>query len=278
MEIPIFLGASKGAMHALVDGKPEAVTLGPHGYLAKELSKRLQLPVRLSLVGACASSLTALHHARMALLHSSLDRALIVTSEASLLAMFIHSYRRLGVLPPLTREAYRGRPLDAARCGFMLSELGAAVLIEKRKPREGDIELIDTAVAADGFDIIRSSPDMGALRHVARQLLGDKPVDLLHPHATGTAENDAAEMAVYRDESEVRDVYACKGALGHGLGAAGLVSLVLACLCAKANRKPPMPWLRDAIVPFDLSPRLQSHAVFAAGFGGHVAGARIERR
>jgi 3-oxoacyl-(acyl-carrier-protein) synthase len=276
-KIPIFLGASKGAMHALTDHKPEALALGPHGYLAQQLSRRLRLPVRLSLVAACASSLVALHHARLALLHASLDRALVVTAEAALLPMFVHSYRRLGVLPPLTREGYRGRPLDRQRCGFMLSELGAAVLIEKRAPRAGDIELTHTAAAADGYDMIRPSPDMAALRHVARQLLGDQPVDLLHPHATGTVEHDPPEMAVYRDLGQVRDVYACKGALGHGLGAAGLVSLVLACLCAKANRKPPMPWLTDPIVPFDRSPELRSHAVFAAGFGGHVAGARIQR-
>jgi len=142
-EMPVFLGASKGAMHALTARRPEAVTLGPQGFLARQLSRRLQLPVRLSLVAACASSLTALHHARLALLHSSLNRALVVTAEASLLPMFIHSYRRLGVLPPLTRDGYRGRPLDAARCGFMLSELGAAVVIEKRKPGARDIELVD---------------------------------------------------------------------------------------------------------------------------------------
>ena len=81
------------------------------------------------------------------------------------------------------------------------------------------------------------------------------------------------------------DVYACKGAIGHGLGVSGLAALVLACLCARAGRRPPMPWLTEPI-DSPLAPSRDARfarnanasstqAVFAAGFGGHVAGAVI---
>lgn len=308
----MILGASKGAMHVLsraaraVD-QPEkqrslphdaqAVTLGAHGYLTAELSRRLQIPALRHVAAACASSLTALHDARQTLLHvpeqvgsrDAATRLLVVTSEAALLPMFIMSYQRLGVLPPLTPAGYAGRPLDVSRAGFMLAELGAAVALERRsaemEPGPGDIELLDTAVAAEADDLIRPSPSMTALRHVANRLLEGRSIDLLHPHATGTADYDAAEMQAYhRHAANIRDVYACKGALGHGLGAAGLVSLVIACMSAKAYRRPPMPWLREPIVagisaePREHERRNEStHAVFAAGFGGHVAGAVIRR-
>lgn len=280
----IHLGTSKGAMHALTRREPLAIE--PHGYLAGRLMQRLQLPVVRHSVAACASSLTALHHARLAMLHGGDDAALVVTSEAALLPMFVASYRRLGVLPPLTPGEYVGKPLDETRCGFMLAELGAAVLLRRvDRVEPGQIELTGTAVAADAYDMIRPSPDMSALRHVAGALIAGKRIDLLHPHATGTAEHDPSELSVYADcDARVGDVYACKGAVGHGLGAAGLVSLVIGCLCAKAKRRPAMPWLSEPIataLPLSREARqgeMRTHAVFAAGFGGHVAGAVIEAK
>jgi 3-oxoacyl-(acyl-carrier-protein) synthase len=311
-----FIGASKGAASAVSAaarmhlpptpdplgwrfGPPpldaaRAVALGPHGYLADHLRRRLGLRDATCTVAACASSLTALHQARRFLQQEQEDGAsgrdvLVIASEAALLPLFIHSYARLGVLPPLNVEQYRGSPLDKTRGGFVPAELAAAVVLRRLQPGEappaGAMELVDTAVATEGFDVIRTDPAMPALERVARRLLGHGPPDLIHPHATGTVEHDPAEMAVYRRaRAGSPDIYACKGALGHGLGAAGLVSLVLACLCAKTNRRPPMPWLT---LPMDSSfalradappsPALRRHAIFAAGFGGHVAGALVQK-
>ena len=128
---------------------------------------------------------------------------MIVSSEAALLPMFIHSYRRLGVLPlSADPAAYRGRPLDRRRSGFILVEQAAAVVLERQdsppaKQGNGQLALLDTAVASEGFDLVRPAPGMAALEHVARQLLAHGPIDLLHPHATGTPDNDEAEMGVY---------------------------------------------------------------------------------
>jgi 3-oxoacyl-[acyl-carrier-protein] synthase II len=326
------IGASKGAVHALlaaienhrgpasrVSGllttthRPTdahlAVTLGPHGYLEHHLCSRLGIRPGLSIVAACASSLTAVHHARLALLDGMSgvreglrgdrsgasgvrppQRMLVVTAEAALLPLFIHSYRRLGVLPPLTAPGYRGLPLDRRRCGFMLTEAAAAVVLEwVDQPRPGQIELVDTAVACEAHDMVRAAPGMPALTRIARALLTDRPIDLLHPHATGTAEHDTAELAALAPLMATQpDVYACKGALGHGLGAAGLTALVNACLCATTGRRPPMPWLDEPIDapsekgsfrPTRDAPHrpLRCHGVFAGGFGGHVAGAVINR-
>ncbi|MCX5660622.1 MAG: beta-ketoacyl synthase N-terminal-like domain-containing protein [Planctomycetota bacterium] len=316
--IDAIVGSSKGAVHALVAAadrvagvrRPRisaipppdahlAVALGPHGYLLRHLRQRLPLGQAHSTVAACASSLTALHEARLSLIRSPRNadggprRMLVVTSEAALLPLFIHSYARLGVLPPLTPAGYRPRPLDERRSGFALTELAAAIVLETVDVvRPEQVELLDTAIAAESSDVIRTTPGMPALAHIAQRLLGGnrderEPIDLIHPHATGTVDNDPAELAVYADAlagSPPPDLYAHKGALGHGLGAAGLVSLVLAWLCARSGRRPPMPWL-DQPIASQLSlvraaaPRpIRTQAVFAAGFGGHVAGAVIRRK
>ncbi len=313
--IPGVLGVSKGAMHAWADAAgqaalgsqrlparfgaaprlhhaQQAVALGPCGYLAMRLQQRLQLPVLSCHVAACASSLAALHHASERLRRGddpqlASGRVLVMTSESALLPMFIHSYRRLGVLPPLTLNAYRARPLDEQRSGFQLVEVGAAVVLERisRAPQAGEVELVRTAVATDTFDLVRTGDELPALAQVARDVVRGEPIDLLHPHATGTREHDPVELATLAQviDPQQCDVYACKGALGHGLGASGLVALVLAYLCARTQQRPPMNWLASPLpsaFPLQVSAptrAIRLQAVFAAGFGGHTAGALLRR-
>ncbi len=305
-EPKVWLGVSKGAMAALSEAadifntslpasdrvaqarRPLVGALGPAGWMGAELSRRLGCRLPRTMVAACASSLTALDAARRDLLRGPVGRAaLVVTAEASLLPMFVHSYRRLGVLPRLTADAYRALPLDERRGGFVLSEQAAAVVLRAVDVVEpGQIELVDTATASEAHHVVLPAPGMPALAQLARRLLCGRDIDLLHPHATGTQDNDATELAallphVPRDA----DVYACKGALGHGLGAAGLTALVIACLCARSERRPPMSWLDQPIScgralqrDSDRHRCFRRQAVFAAGFGGHVAGAVIECR
>lgn len=361
---PAILGVSKGAMHAWTAaslaygshlhrahayadsfGQPVArplptdaslsVALGPVGYLATHLTRRLALDsTPMGIVAACSSSLVALDTARRWLLDADMPnrprRVLVLTSEAAILPAFIHSYLRLGVLPIVGGDpsVYQQKPLDETRSGFVLAEQGAAVLLERySRQDQGSLpdhlaELLDSQVAAEAFDLIRPPypppptstptcshlPDAAsagsikadsladapaaetALEYVAGQLMAGRSIDLLHPHATGTIENDRQEMAVYRKlwqrwQTPRPDVYACKGAMGHGLGSAGLTALVLAVLAGRCGRRPPMPWLTQPMAcGFDLSGASRKvadesmQAIFAAGFGGHVAGAVIRCR
>ncbi len=279
--LAVVTGASKGAVTRFFK-EPQNVVLGPHGYWASELTRRLKLGPVKNIVAACASGLYAVHHARQMLLMGQVKRVLVATAEAALLPHFIASSQRLGILAKLTKADYIGRPLDEARDGFMLSQVGGAVLLEATdKLKRGDWQLLDTAVGCEAHDMIRPAPGMPVLTRLAEQLIGDRHIDLLHPHATGTRDQDPMELAVYRKHAPDADVYANKGALGHTLGSSGLVSLILACLCAKAKRRPPMPWLQSPIEP-QIQAQLRqgdysTHAIFATGFGGHVAGAVMGR-
>ena len=292
-----YLGTSKGAAagHAAAAdrllGGPDAppvrgwdaaaVAMGPHALLARGLTKRLGVIVADHRVAACAASLVALDAAARDVASGRVEAALVVTAEATLLPLFVHAHARLGVLAPF--DDYAGRPLSKHRRGFVLAESAAAVVLTA-DDRPG-IELVATAVAADGYDLLRPAPGMPALRHVAAAVIGDHDVACLHPHAPGTVEHDPAELeALAAVAGTSPAVYAAKGGFGHGLGAAGLSSLVLAALSARANRRPPMPWLADPLdSPFDLTADTRDlpdglHAVFAAGFGGHVAAASLRMR
>lgn len=306
--LDVYLGVSKGAMHDLtaavaLASNPAAASrpltpndprwamiLGPTGHLSARLAQRLGTSLPTGMILACASGLAALDCARRQLLTDDAPpgrTALVVATEATLLPMFIHSYKRLGVLATLRPARYAGLPLDQRRHGFMLSEQAAAVVLESVETiPPGAIELADSAVLSEGAELIQPPPGMPALAEVGRRMLAPQPVDVVHPHATGTKEQDEAELLAYAPHLiHHPEFYAAKGALGHGLGAAGLVSLVIACLCAKADTRPPMPWLKKPIdvgIPIQTAVRdnhspLRRHAVFAAGFGGHVAGAVIQK-
>jgi len=303
-----------------------AFALGPHAFLAHHLNRRTGLTVHAHHVAACASSLLALHHAARHLRDQPEPQpgesisALVLTAEASLLPAFIASYQRLGVLAPTASPlAYRQTPLAAQRPGFMLAETAAAVVLTRTHPDtsltkpDSRLTLTATAAATEAHDLIRPSPDMPALRRIAADLFAGRKIDCLHPHAPGTPDHDPAELQALADtlnaEREMThahdpvDVYACKGALGHALGASGLAALVVAALCLTTGKRPPMPWLQKrGQVPFsghavktvpdpflmtpcpipinpDAHPlsRTGAHAVFAAGFAGHTAGAVITR-
>ncbi len=333
--LPCFLGSSKGAIHglsqtlrdgaqhgwpaamnrmydregnthgvrgavSLQDVPIDALPIHPCGRLAWHLGRRLGCTIRSHAVAACASSLVALDQARRYLESQSVhDTALVVTSEAALLEVFVHSYERLGALAP--RGDYVARPFgeDAQRVGFVLAEQGAAVVLRRGDSSAGHrAPILHTATAADAHDLIRVAPGLPALRRAAKGTIdgktaqntkdADMPIACIHAHAPGTPDHDPQEQRLIQDllraphmpnghadanpSATLQRVYAAKGAIGHGLGASGLSALVLARLCQRARRRPPMPWLGErAPVPLTEG----THLVLAAGFAGHVAAASI---
>jgi 3-oxoacyl-(acyl-carrier-protein) synthase len=310
----LWLGTSKGAIarlsRTLGDGQAidnesaRCVALGPHAYLADALDRRLHTRTQSHHAAACSSGLVALDAARRALLRADDDErgpayALVASADAAITPAFVHSYRRLGVLGDMTRDRYRERPLDESRLGFMLSEVGAAVLLRRLAPGQpmpaGAIELVDTATACEPYDLIRSPTPMRGLAGLWRRVSAGRSFDLVHPHAPGTREHDPAELdALLHPSSAVQpgrvaDVYAVKGAIGHGLGASGLASVVVSALTLAAGRRPPMPWLTQPMKRPDgrrletdanarACSRTGSQAVLAAGFGGHLAAAVLRGR
>ena len=308
--LPLWLGTSKGAIarastqlglgRPMTDEIAACIAMGPHAYLSNQLTRRLHTQAMGHHVAACSSGLVALDSARHALLHQtpgSSPYALVASADAAITPALVFSYLRLGVLGTMTRDLYRQRPLDEARQGFMLSEMSAAVLLKRIESGEAvpdnAIELIETATACEPYDIIRSPKKMNSLAKLWQRVTTDRRIDVIHPHAPGTREHDPSELGVLLPTSSPDgphpppDLYAVKGAIGHSLGASGLASLVVAAMTLRTGKRPPMTWLTDPMRLHDGS-RLQidaslrpcdrsgTHAVLAAGFGGHLAAAVLQ--
>ncbi len=177
---------------------------------------------RLTVSAACAGGLQAIIRATVLLAAGDADRVLVVAAEASVHAMFLGSFGRMGVL---ARPEIGCRPFDARREGFLMAEAAAAVCVE----RDGDgVRIVRVALAGDAHHLTAPDPSGIALRRMLGYLAGDDPIDLVHAHATGTQLNDPVELAAIAesvgDPRRPPVVYSHKAALGHSLGAAGLVA------------------------------------------------------
>jgi 3-oxoacyl-[acyl-carrier-protein] synthase II/beta-ketoacyl ACP synthase len=142
------------------------------------------------------------------------------------------------------------RPFDKARDGMVFGEGGALMVIETEehaKARGAPIlaRIMGAGLTSDGYDLIRPDPSgerAGDAITRAIQLAGLTPGDIDHvnAHATGTTFGDQAEARAIHNALGHRQpvVYAPKAALGHSLGAAGVVEAVLTVQA-----------LRDGVVP-----------------------------
>lgn len=232
---------------------------------------------KLTLSAACASGLHALIRACMLLHAGSADRAIVVAAEASVHPLFLSSFARLGVLPP---PGVRCRPYDQTRAGFLMSDAAAAVCIDASGI--GPVVIESFAIGADATHLTGTDADGVVLRRLIRSCVNGQQVDLVHGHGTGTEVNDPVELAAVescvRPEDAKPSLYSHKGSIGHTLGASGLISVVLNCLCHHYGTVPPMPRLfepleasRLCLQPEAVHRPIRRSLAIAAGFGGAIA-------
>jgi len=231
----------------------------------------------LTTSAACASSLHALIRAAMLLQHGDADRAIVVGTESSLHPAFIESFTRLGVI---ANPGQPCRPMDRNRSGFLISEAAAAVCLERRPARPGEIVLDGFALGSDASHLTHTDTSASTLKYCLKQVIAGRPVDLIHAHATGTVSNDVIELGAIAEASANTPpggpiLYSHKGALGHSLGASGLVATVLNVLSHRhglvpgnVNTTDPMETPAGRIENKTLQYPIRRSLVIAAGFGG----------
>lgn len=235
---------------------------------------------RLTISGACASGLLALIRGAMLLAHGEAERVLVVAAESSLHPLFAGSFSRLGVLAP---PGVGCRPFDQRRAGFVLGEAAAAVTLEMGKGGQRSIAAVEAfALGADASHLTHGDPDGVTLQSILRNaLVGKGDVDLVHAHGTGTVANDSVELAVLERVLPPQtnpSLYSHKAALGHTLGAAGLVAVVINCMAHQRSMIPPnvntTAPLATRRLRIDQTPRrraVRRSVAVAAGFGGAIA-------
>jgi 3-oxoacyl-[acyl-carrier-protein] synthase II len=284
-EAAVVVGTSKGPVEkwlnsaSIVSDVSRPIDLGLH-CIASDVANALNLQgPRLTVSTACASGLHALIRGVLMIQSGEARRVLVVAAEASVHPLFIASFQRLGIIAD---EEIGCRPFDENRDGFWMSEAAAAVWLERANSDASGIAIERFALAADATHLTSTSADAKPLERALRQVCAGGTIDLFHTHGTATAANDATELAVLERLAEGQQspphVYSHKGALGHSLGAAGLVSVVInvmshreGIVAPNARTTRPMPARNVKILRESTRRRIRRSVAVAAGFGGQIA-------
>jgi 3-oxoacyl-[acyl-carrier-protein] synthase II len=137
-------------------------------------------------------------------------------------------------------------------------------------------------MGGDATHLTGVDPSGATLRRLLARVIDNRPLDLVHAHGTGTPMNDPIELAAIEDLLPARDsptwLYSHKGALGHSLGAAGLVSIVLNVESHRRGIVPPNVQARHPMYTRNVAlsreaatARIKRSIAIATGFGGPTA-------
>lgn len=246
-------------------------------------------------VGACAAGIQAVIDGLRLLQHGEADVAIAAGTDAALSAVLLGSLANAGALARAGGDpAAACRPFDRDRTGMVAAEGAAAFVLEplERARARGAPTLAIVAGggrAGDAHHVTAPHPEgRGTAAAMTRALadagLAPTAVDAVVAHATATRAGDEAEVRALRtffgDHLAGVAVTAPKGALGHGLGAAGAFGVLVAVLALRHQLLPPTCNL-DHVDPACGGPahvagrpragRVGAVLVNGAGFGGQNA-------
>jgi 3-oxoacyl-[acyl-carrier-protein] synthase II len=204
-------------------------------------------------VSACASSNHAIGEAMRLVRDGYLDLCIAGGSEAATVPLTVSAFSQMTALTKNPDPESASRPFDAERDGFVLSEGGAALILESEehaRARGAKIycEVAGYGASDDAHHITAPDPKGSGATLAMRWALqdaGEEPsaVDYVNAHGTSTGLNDASETlaikaALGEDKAHSVAVSSTKSMTGHMLGAAGAVE---GAICALA--------IRDGVVP-----------------------------
>jgi 3-oxoacyl-[acyl-carrier-protein] synthase II len=196
---------------------------------------------------ACSSSLGAITLAMTLLEEGELD--LVIAGGYDTISEYVYggfNSLRLVADGPL-------RPFAKDRQGMKLAEgYGIVVLERARDAHHRSATMLATIIgygeSADAHHLTQPHPQgEGAARAIRSAIaasgLTTPDIDLVAAHATGTPDNDAGEYAalasVFGDDLPRVPVVAFKSHLGHTLGGAGAVELILSAMALRDQQVPP---------------------------------------
>ncbi len=198
------------------------------------------------LVSACASGAQSIGCAAQMIRAGLVDRALAGGTEACITPATMRAWELLRVLSP------RGcQPFSAGRSGMVIGEGAAVFVLESEaalRARGGEaLAWLDGyGTSSDAKDMIQ--PDVaGAVAAMAEALedagVAPERVGYVNAHGTGTVLNDINEAHALREVFGVAldgiPVSSSKPVLGHALGAAGALELVVAVQSLRHQIVPP---------------------------------------
>jgi 3-oxoacyl-[acyl-carrier-protein] synthase II len=207
-----------------------------------------------STVSACASSNHAIGEAMRLVRDGYLDLCIAGGSEAATVPLTVSAFSQMTALTKNPNPETASRPFDAERDGFVLSEGGAALILESEEHARARgakpyCEVAGYGASDDAHHITAPDPKGSGATLAMRWALqdaGEDPaaVDYVNAHGTSTGLNDASETraikaALGEDKAHSVAVSSTKSMTGHMLGAAGAVEGAICALAIRHGLIPP---------------------------------------
>jgi 3-oxoacyl-[acyl-carrier-protein] synthase II len=182
---------------------------------------------------ACASSSVAIGFASSLIYSGKHDCVLVVAADA--VTEFVFS----GFSSLMALDPDKAKPFDKNRTGLSLGEgAGFILLMSEERARKENREILGEitgwAVAGDANHMTGPSRDGSGLYIAIQKAIKTTGISIddigcISSHGTGTPYNDSMEMKAYSrifNGSPV-PLYSVKGAIGHTMGAAGLIETII---------------------------------------------------
>jgi len=193
---------------------------------------------------ACSSSAAAAARAASMIRNKRAECVLVVACDS--VTEFIFS----GFSSLMALDKEPARPFDKKRTGLNVGEAAAYALFmsDDRARRENRAvlgELAGWGLSDDANHMTGPSRTSEGLilaieKACKSAVVKKENIGLIAAHGTGTVYNDAMEMrafhAVFNDNE--RPVYSIKGGIGHTMGAAGLVEMLIAMRAVRERTAP----------------------------------------
>ena len=248
-----------------------------------------------SVVTACATGAHAIGDSARLIKYGDADMMLAGGSEAVICEIGIAGFCSAKAMSTSFNDTPEkaSRPYDKDRDGFVMGE-GAGVLLleelEHARARDAKIycEITGYGNTADANHLTAPSPEgEGAARCMRMALrnagLDPDNINYINAHGTSTPQGDICETLaikrVFREHASNVGVSSTKGAIGHMLGAAGAVEMILTAKALETGIAPPTINYEhpDPECDLDYVPnearemKINAALSNSFGFGGHNA-------
>ncbi len=215
------------------------------GYIAIQTGA---LGPNMAIVAACSTGGHNIGEAYETIKRDDADVIIAGGAEAPIVPVVMSAFTNMrGLAGDNENPAAACKPFDIRRDGFVLSEGAGAVILEElehalRRGATIIAEVVGYGNSNDAKDMIAAGEDgAGPARamKMAIRKAGIRPdqIDYINAHGTGTPLNDMAETRAIKtvcgDHAYKLVVNSSKSMLGHMMGAAGAVELIITALSIK---------------------------------------------
>ena len=237
-------------------------------------------------MAACATGNWAIAQAVELIRSGQCQKAIAGASDAAITPLTIAGFQKINVLAK--SGVY---PFSLEREGFALGEGASALVLESlasAKQRDGHIygRVLGWGITNDAYHATSPNPDNAMAAIAIKDCLRRSRISFadigdtngyVNLHGTATQMNDFREAQLIQLFSPHVPVSATKGAVGHTLGATGMIEAAFCLLALRDRLLPPTTGMQTPVFDLNIiqeakrSPSLEYALNFSFGFGGQNA-------